>query len=129
MFSKFGYCKFKEGCKRKHYSEICQQNQTCQSTKNCPKRHPKECKKNKTEKGCQFVSGCSYKHSSDHAASKDCETKYEVELNEKVNQLENTVAELSNKVEGMKADKFEQLDKVVRALVWKVLSLELEEVN
>ena len=49
----------------------------------------------------------------------------------KVNQLDNTVADLSNKVEGMKADKFEQLDKVVRALVRKVLSLEceLEEVK
>ena len=52
-------------------------------------------------------------------------------MKEKVNQRENTVAELCNKVEGMKADKFEQLDKVVRALVWKVVSLEseLEEVK
>ena len=52
-------------------------------------------------------------------------------MKDKVNQLENTVADLSNKVEGMKADQFEQLDKVVRALVQKVLSLEceLEEVK
>ena len=47
-------------------------------------------------------------------------------MKDKVNQLENTVADLSNKVEGMKADQFEQLDKVVRALVRKVLSLECE---
>ena len=40
-------------------------------------------------------------------------------MKEKVNQLENTVVELSNKVEGMKVDKFEQLDKVVRALIGK----------
>ena len=106
MFSKFGYCKFKQGCKRKHYSEICQQNQTCQSTKKGLKRHPKECKKHKTEKGCKFGSGCSYTHSTDHAASKDCETKAEVGLKEKVNQLENTVAELSNKVKDMKAETF-----------------------
>ena len=52
-------------------------------------------------------------------------------MKEKVNQLENTVAELSTNVEGMKADKFEQVDRVVRALFWKVLSLEseLEEVK
>ena len=52
-------------------------------------------------------------------------------MKDKVNQLENTVADLSNKVEGMKANQFEQLDKVVRALVQKVLSLEceLEEVK
>ena len=70
-------------------------------------------------------------HNSDHAASKDCETKAEVGLKEKVNQLENTVAQLGNKVKDMKADKFEQLDRVVRDLVRTVLSLEseLEEVK
>ena len=41
------------------------------------------------------------------------------------------MGDLSNEVEGMKADKLEQLDKVVRALVRKVPSLEcqLEEVK
>ena len=70
-------------------------------------------------------------HSLDNAGSKDCETKNQVEIKEKVNRLENTVAELSKKVEGMKADKFQQLDRVVRAFFCKVLSLEseLEEVK
>ena len=94
--------------------------------KTVQKHIPMNVRKKNPEKGCIFLSGSSYAHSSDHAASKNYETKAEVELKEKVNQLENTVAELSTNVEGMKADKFEQLDNVVRALVRKVLSLESE---
>ena len=52
------------------------------------------------------------------------ETKSIIELKEKINPLENTVEELTNKMEGMNVDKLEKMDKVVRALFRKVLSLE-----
>ena len=126
MFSKFGHCKFKESCKRNHYSKICKLNQACQTTKTCLKRHPKICKKDKTDKGCKFGSDCSYEHSTDQGTIEGCETKAKVALQEKVDLLENSVNELTRKVEDMKAEKFEPLDKVVRALVRKVLSLETE---
>ena len=59
------------------------------------------------------------------------ETKSIIELKEKINHLENTMEELTNKVKGMNVDKLEQIDKVVRALVRKVLRLEsnLEEMK
>ena len=59
------------------------------------------------------------------------ETKSIIGLKERINHLENTVEELTNKVEGMNVDKSEQMDKVVRALARKVLSLEsdLEEMK
>ena len=123
IFSKFGHCKFKERCKRNHYSEICKQNQACQSIKTCPKRHPKKCKTNYTDQGCRFGFDCSYEHN--QVTNKDCE-KAKVKLKEKVDLLENSVVELNDKVECMKGEKFEQLDKVVRALTRKVLSLENE---
>ena len=110
MFSKFGHCKFKESCKRNHYSKICKLNQACQTTKTCLKRHPKICKKDKTDKGCKFGSDCSYEHSTDQGTIEGCETKAKVTLQEKVVLLENNVNELTTKVEDMKAEKFEPLD-------------------
>ena len=131
MFSKFGYCRFREKCKRRHFSEICELNGSCESTKTCPKRHPRKCNKYETKNGCRFGFACSYQHSKHHVANEAGETKYIIELKEKINHLENTVEELTNKVEGMNVDKLEQMDKVVRALVRKVLSLEsnLEEMK
>ena len=37
MYSKFGYCRYKEQCRKKHYSEICDENETCQAIKNVSK--------------------------------------------------------------------------------------------
>ena len=131
MFSKFGYCRFKEKCKRRHFSEICELNGSCESTKTCLKRHPRKCKKYETKNGCRFKFACAYQHSKHHVANEAGEIKTFIELKEKINHLENTVEELTNKVEGMNVDKLEQMDKVVRALVRKVLSLEsdLEEMK
>ena len=101
MFSKFGYCRFREKCKRRHFSEICELNGSWESTKTCPKRHPRKCKKYGKKNGCRFKSACSYQHSKHHVANEAGETKSTIELKEKINHLENTVEELTNKVEGM----------------------------
>ena len=49
------------------------------------------------------------------------ETKFRIELKEKIDCLENPAEELTNKVEGMNADKLEQMDKDVRAIARKVI--------
>ena len=41
LFNNYGYCKYKEECKKKHSSGICQ-NPECDGK--CPERHPKHCK-------------------------------------------------------------------------------------
>ena len=47
MYNKFRYCKFQDHCKRVHFGEICQKFKTCQATKTCHKRHPKNVRKMK----------------------------------------------------------------------------------
>ena len=94
MFSKFGYCRYKERCKRKHYKEVCKQDESCQAIKTCTKRHPKKCKKNETERGCRFGIECSYHYNTEHDVPKAGETKNYLAWKEKVNILENSVAKL-----------------------------------
>ena len=40
-FQKFGFCKFKEGCKKTHFTQICEDMSGCKDIKQCEKRHPK----------------------------------------------------------------------------------------
>ena len=89
MYSKHGYCKFKE---RQHYSEVCPQLEACKSTKTCRKRHPKDCKRYKTANSCQFGSECAYYHRTNQEASKPCECQSKIDI------LENIVTEMANKI-------------------------------
>ena len=131
-FHKFGFCKFREVCKRTHLTQICESQLECKDTKQCRKRHPKSCKRYNSGNGCKYGEECAYNHKVDEKDKEVKELKEEViELKEIINHLKNTVEELINKVEGMNVDKLEQIDNVVRALVRKVLSLEsnLEEMK
>ena len=83
MQSKFGYCKFKQQFKRKHYSE---------TAKTCPKRHPKRCKKNISENGCNFESDCAYRHVINNDAIKADEA------DAKIDRLKNIVIEMASKL-------------------------------
>ena len=38
MYGKFGFCKLQQKCKRKHYSEICQENEACKTITACHKK-------------------------------------------------------------------------------------------
>ena len=40
-YSKFGFCKYRKECKKRHYSEECEDIDTCKSIKTFKKRHPK----------------------------------------------------------------------------------------
>ena len=37
-YAKFGYCKYKEDCKRKHLKEECDKSITCKNNKTCIKK-------------------------------------------------------------------------------------------
>ena len=105
LFNKFGYCKFNLNCKRIHYREICQENETCEAKIECKKRHPKKCKKYETERGCRFGFDCCYLHVSQQSANKVSATKPMSELQEKVDNLEKSLSELTEKVVSLKDEK------------------------
>ena len=90
QFSKYGFCKFKDSCKRKHYNEDCKDSSNCQNIKTCNKRHPKPCKRFGSGR-CRFQSECAYNHQNVP------ETKSKCELTEKVEILEKIVWEITLK--------------------------------
>ena len=90
-FSKFGYCKYRKDCRRKHFSVECEDLDNCKNIKSCNKRHPKNCKRYVLE-GCNFKTDCAYKHQNQ---SKNHEHE---QVNEKVKLLEKIVQELSVKL-------------------------------
>ena len=92
LYSKFGYCKFKEKCKRKHFQQECDNLQDCSRIQDCDKRHPKICKKYGSENVCSFKCDCAYLH------KKSAGCKERDLLKDKVASLENTVSELMIKL-------------------------------
>ena len=97
QYSKFGFCKFKDMCERKHFTEECDKNSKCQDTNTCDKRQPKNC--NGYYSGnCRFKNDCAYKHQSNFANQDQCE------IQEKVKFLENIVLELSLKLLNMEKE-------------------------
>ena len=94
---KFGFCRYKDECNKKHFNTECKDLGDCKSTKTCHKRHPKKCKRYDIG-NCRFEDGCAYKHhmptqNTDHAQFKE---------------------------------KLEQMEKVLHAMTRKVLSLETD---
>jgi hypothetical protein len=114
-FGKFGFCKFKESCKRKHFVEICESQSKCKDIKECQKRHPKPCRRFTQGNECRFKEDCAYNHTD------SIQDKEKNDLKEKVENLEKTVIELTKKGESVR---LEPLEKVVHALTRKVLELE-----
>ena len=66
-FFKFGYCKFKDTCRKKHHSELCE-NTSCEIRK-CLLRHPKICRYYRDFGRCKFAESCAFKHIENETAS------------------------------------------------------------
>jgi hypothetical protein len=81
-YNKFGFCKYKEECRRRHFSEECEHLSTCKSINSCMKRHPRPCKKFALGQ-CKYKNHCAYKH------LEPKENREQSEMIEKVKQLEN----------------------------------------
>ena len=60
LFFKFGYCKFKTSCNKKHVTQVCD-DQKCNVTK-CQKRHPRMCKFFINSGSCKLGDLCAYSH-------------------------------------------------------------------
>ena len=59
LFYKYGYCKHKDTCRKRHVSELCDKTSCDIST--CSLRHPKNCKWYKEYGYCKFIP-CAFKH-------------------------------------------------------------------
>ena len=44
LYFKYGYCKYKNKCKKEHMKETCQDLNHCKDQRICNKRHPRVCK-------------------------------------------------------------------------------------
>ena len=85
MFLPYGdFCKYKEGCTTKHLEDIWTDLSSCRKSKNCQKRHPRECKRYSLERFCRFGEGCAYHHKEQ---SKFLEESDITEINMKVDEL------------------------------------------
>ena len=133
MFSKFGFCKFQSGCKREHYSEVCDQLSRCSNIKRCNKRHPKNCKRYVSGNGCRFREDCAYYHNVEKQEDPNelkmkvdiLEKKMAHNMKERIEELEKIMKEKESAESKMK-NAVRQLEIVVKAMTRKVLSLEEE---
>ena len=93
-YFKFGYCKHREYCRKRHVKEICELS-SCDIS-NCPKRHPKKCKFYRDYGHCKF-DPCMFSHNRDDecidALTKEIET-----VVENISKLENDLKELDLKL-------------------------------
>ena len=66
-FFKFGYCKYRNFCRKNHVSELCE-DENCDGSV-CEKRHPKKCFYFHELHRCKFGDYCLYSHNLTQASS------------------------------------------------------------
>ena len=91
-YGKFGFCKFKKRCKRRHFTEVCENLSRCTKINECEKRHPKTCRRFTVENECWFKNDCAYSHMESR------EVPEKNELKEKVEILKKTINYLNYKI-------------------------------
>ena len=96
-FSKFGFCKYKDTCRNRHFSQICDDLSECMNIKNCKKRHPKKCKRFAASSACKFKDDCAYHH-------KEITNKEDQEIKSKVIVLEKIVTEMALQIINLKTE-------------------------
>ena len=104
-FSKFGYCKYKENCRKIHFNEICKETRC--ATKSCSKRHPKMCRFFQFYGNCKFGEFCHYNHD---LKENNCGSS------ERIDKLEKTVTDFKMKLQ--------ESDNLLKQLDSEILSLQ-----
>ena len=122
IYQKYGFCKYKSNCLKRHLDKECKDLNNCKSKKSCNKRHPKLCKRYLQQNNCSLGDTCEYLH-------KEKEINQEEEkLKCRIEELEQVVKEKSAAERKME-HAVTKLEKVVKAMTCKVLYLEEEVLN
>ena len=85
LHQKYGFCRYKEKCKKRHLAQECKDLNSCKTKKICYKRHPRVCKRYVGEGSCVFGEKCEYLHK---------ESKFsadQIKIKERIDQLEEVV--------------------------------------
>ena len=119
LYQKFGFCKYRDHCSKRHLEEECQNLSNCISKKSCAKRHPKLCREYVLHRRCPYGDKCDYLHK-EHEKSQE-----EIKMNTKLEELEKLV---KDKNEGeMKMElAVKKLENVLKVMTRKVINLEEE---
>ena len=59
-FNKFGFCKFRDRCRKQHVNDKCE-NSSCDISV-CMRRHPRRCKYYSEYKRCKYGEWCRFEH-------------------------------------------------------------------
>ena len=97
-YNKFGFCKFKTSCRKRHVSELCDSSEC--DISNCEKRHPKNCKFHKYRR-CKFGLNCMFFHSMDQNVNEMTD--------DRVSQLEKDIKKKTEDLDEQK-DKISELE-------------------
>ena len=108
-FFKFGYCKYKDTCRKKHNSEICD-NTSCE-IRNCLFRHPKTCRYFRDLGRCKFNESCAFKHIESETTSSK---RFEI-LEKKVEEDKKIIDQLTLTQKRIEKD-LKERDKEIRKL-------------
>ena len=122
LHQKFGFCKYKEKCNKRHLDEECKDLVNCGSKKTCDKRHPKLCRRYVLEGSCSYGERCDYLHKEKYISPADHRLKGRIDELEKV--LGEKVSE-----EKKMAVAIMELEKVVKAMSRKIIHLEEEIIS
>ena len=122
MYQKYGFCKYKETCSKRHLEQECKDLNNCKIKKICNKRHPKVCTRYVLEGNCFFGEKCEYLHKENY-------TSYDqIKTNERVDKLEQGVKDKVSEEKKM-LYAIKELEKVLKAMTRKVSHLEEEVVK
>lgn len=100
QYQKYGYCRFKNECNKRHLSSECEDLE-CKNSKGCEKRHPKRCKRYASG-NCRFEN-CAYKHQKPTIAEDPEQLKEKLQVIEKVlHAMTRKVLSLETEVEQLK---------------------------
>ena len=98
LFHKFGFCKFRETCRKIHYEETCEV-ENCES-ESCAKRHPRTCKYFNIHQRCKFGTFCFFAQRSvlalNNNEDKEMKTKIAT-LEDEARKLKDEIKSINNK--------------------------------
>jgi hypothetical protein len=114
-FFKFGYCKHKEMCRKRHVTEICE-NSSCE-VYTCMLRHPKICKYLRNYGMCKF-DPCMFSHKINDTTQKNLEAKLDanclkiVTLEKIISEKDDVIHQLSLKID----ENSEEIQRIVEKI-------------